>query len=133
MQAYRHPLHGELQAFTVGTGKVIFEFHGGKQKWFHNNMTVVEVRQEFKRCSIGPDGTADTADDCFDASGSGSAAQSESVEAPEVEVCGSPTSAGQDVKPERTRKAESHRRRQSDSPRSSPSSFSSEPITVPRS
>ena len=132
MQAYRHPVHGELGAFTVGTGKVIFEFHGGQQKWLHNNMTVVEVRQDFKRSLAVSEGAADIAGDCSDASGpesaaesesgeesegaaesedaaesasvaeSEGAAESESAEASEVEGSSGPTSTGQEVKPEQT-------------------------------
>ena len=47
MQAYRHELPGELRAFKVGAGEVTFEFDAGVQRWLHNNMTVVEMRQQF--------------------------------------------------------------------------------------
>jgi hypothetical protein len=112
---------------------VTFEFDGGVQKWLHNNMTVVEVRQEFKLCSLGPDGTADSAEECSDASGSESAALPESVVAPEFEVCGGSTSAAQVVvvKPARTWKAESHGRWSSESSGSSSSSCSSSANLLP--
>ena len=49
-------------------------------------MTVARMRQEFKLCSPGPDDSVDSADECSDACGSESAASSENVVAPDVEV-----------------------------------------------